>query len=139
MQMVPLKLLEPHETKELTLDLLKHTNVNDQKDTKKRGKIVLELTYVPFKEDSTLSFNAASEKYGRLESGISNSFNEDILSGAGVLSVLIQAAKDVEGERHNNPYALVIFRGEKKKTKASNLYTLSFPFYLFFQKRHPIL
>ncbi|XP_044461349.1 synaptotagmin-3-like isoform X2 [Mangifera indica] len=118
-QLVPLKLLTPHETKEFTLDLLKHTNITDPKDKTQRGKIVVELTYVPFREDSYKFGTALSEKYSKKGSGINQSFNanEQTLSAPGLLSITVQGAEDVEGERHSNPYALVLFRGEKKKTK----------------------
>ncbi|KAF5733739.1 synaptotagmin-3 isoform X1 [Tripterygium wilfordii] len=116
MQLVPLKLLTPHETKELTLDLLKSTDVSDPKDQKKRGQIVVELTFVPFKADHG-SFDEVLERYERKQSGIDSSSDDETLSGAGLLSVTLQGAEDVEGERHNNPHALVLFRGETKKTK----------------------
>lgn len=121
MQLVPLKLLTPHETKEFTLDLLKHSNTTDPKDKTQRGQIVVELTYVPFKEDSSKFSTALSEKYSGKDIRINQSFsmNEEILGGAGLLSVVVQGAEDVEGEHHNNPYALVLFRGEKKKTKVN--------------------
>ncbi|KAL5733508.1 hypothetical protein ACOSQ2_033200 [Xanthoceras sorbifolium] len=114
MQLVPLKLITPHETKEFTLDLLKHTNISDPNDKKYRGTILLELTYVPFREDST---KALSGKFDQKDSRNYRSFNSEILSKAGLLSVIVQGAEDVEGERHNNPYALILFRGEQKKTK----------------------
>ncbi|ESR49685.1 Synaptotagmin-3 [Citrus sinensis] len=116
MQLVPLKLLTPHETKEFTLDLLKHTNISDPKDMKQRGKIVVELTYVPFKEDS-IKFSSVSKKYSRKGSGNDQSSDEEALSGAGLLSVLVQGAEDVEGENHNNPYAIILYKGDKKRTK----------------------
>ncbi|XP_031257453.1 synaptotagmin-3-like isoform X1 [Pistacia vera] len=119
MQLVPLKVLTPNETKEFTLDLLKHTNITDPKDKSHRGQIVVELTYVPFREDSCKFSTALSEKYSTMDSGINQSFNvnQETLGRAGLLSVIVQGAEDVEGERHNNPYTLVLFRGEKKKTK----------------------
>lgn len=120
MQLVPLKLLTPHETKDFTLDLLKHTNISDPKDMKQRGKIVVELTYVPFKEDS-IKFSSVSKKYSRKGSGNDQSSDEEALSGAGLLSVLVQGAEDVEGENHNNPYAIILFKGDKKRTKVSFL------------------
>lgn len=123
MQMVPLKQLTPYETKEFNLDLLKHTNIADPKDTKQRGTIVVELTYVPFKEDSS-KLSSLSDKYSRKESGTDKSSDEEILNGAGLLSVVVQGAEDVEGEDHNNPYALILFRGEKKKTKVNFLFII---------------
>ncbi|XP_021663634.2 synaptotagmin-3 isoform X3 [Hevea brasiliensis] len=110
MQLVPLNVLTPHDTKEFTLDLLKHSNITDPRDKKQRGQIVVELTFVPFKEDSA-KFNEP------LHGGSENSSEDERLSGAGLLSVMVQGAEDVEGEHHNNPYASVLFRGEKKKTK----------------------
>ncbi|KAK4835230.1 hypothetical protein QYF36_007117 [Acer negundo] len=114
MQLVPLKLVTPHETKEFNLDLLKHTNISDHNDKKYRGTIVLELTYAPFREDST---SALSAKFDQKDSIIYRSSSNETLNKAGLLSVLVQAAEDLEGERHNNPYALILFRGEQKKTK----------------------
>ncbi|KAG8651180.1 hypothetical protein MANES_07G098800v8 [Manihot esculenta] len=110
MQLIPLKVLTNHEPKEFTLDLLKHTKINNSQDKKRRGQIVVELTFVPFKEDST-KFNEA------LDGGSEKSSEEEKLSGAGLLSVIVQGAQDVEGVHHNNPYASVLFRGEKKTTK----------------------
>ncbi|KAJ7970451.1 synaptotagmin-3 [Quillaja saponaria] len=115
-QLVPLKLLSPYEKKEFTLDLLKDTNISDLQSKKRRGQIMLELTFVPFKEDSS-KFSEPLDEYARKESGISRISDDEALDGAGLLSVLVQGAAEVEGERHNNPYALVLFRGEKKKTK----------------------
>ncbi|KAJ7970449.1 synaptotagmin-3 [Quillaja saponaria] len=115
-QLVPLKLLSPYEKKEFTLDLLKDTNNTDPQNKKQRGRIMLELTFVPFKEDSS-KFSEPLDGYARQESGISRVSDDEDLDGAGLLSVLVQGASEVEGERHNNPYALVLFRGEKKKTK----------------------
>ncbi|KAI4382725.1 hypothetical protein MLD38_008651 [Melastoma candidum] len=97
MQMVPLNLIKPHENQEFTLDLLKDMDISEHHHKKSRGQLVLELIFVPFKEDGA-SGSAA-------------------LKGAGLLSVVVVGAQDVEGEKHNNPYAVVIFRGEKKKTK----------------------
>lgn len=116
MQIVPLKLLTPNETKEFTLDLVKNTNLNDPQDKKHRGKIVVELTFVPFKINSV---NSCEKWKGcrRNESEISRSSDEDVLEGAGLLSVIIHGADEVEGVRHNNPYALMHFSGERRKTK----------------------
>ncbi|XVE99297.1 hypothetical protein REPUB_Repub03eG0186600 [Reevesia pubescens] len=117
MQFVPLKLLTPHETKEFKLDLLKHTNINiDPQDMKQRGKIEVELTYAPFREDS-INLDGPQDGYRRKESGFERPSDSEAFSGAGLLSVMVQGAEDVEGERHNNPYSVVLFRGETKKTK----------------------
>ncbi|XWS75161.1 hypothetical protein CRYUN_Cryun01aG0061200 [Craigia yunnanensis] len=130
MQFVPLKLLTPYETKEFKLDLLKHTDINDPLDKKQRGKIVVELTYAPFREDSI-----KLDGYGRKESGFDRPSDSEVFSGAGLLSVMVQGAEDVEGENHNNPYAVVLFRGETKKTKMMKrtrdpLWNEEFPFML---------
>ncbi|XP_022957140.1 synaptotagmin-3-like isoform X1 [Cucurbita moschata] len=116
MQLVPLKLLTPYETKELVLDLLKNTNINDHQNKKPRGKLVVELMFTPFREESMKYLeNSISEVKSE---GRSNGQPENQTSGgAGVLSVTIQGAQDVEGEKHNNPYAVIHFRGERKKTK----------------------
>uniref|UniRef100_A0A6N2M143 C2 domain-containing protein n=1 Tax=Salix viminalis TaxID=40686 RepID=A0A6N2M143_SALVM len=110
MQSVPLKVLTPRETKVFTLDLLKHTNIPDSRDKKQLGKIVVELTYVPFRENS-IKFSGPLDGNGR------SSPEEAPLSGAGLLSVRVHGAEDVEGRHHNNPYALLLFRGERKRTK----------------------
>ncbi|KAA8534379.1 hypothetical protein F0562_031870 [Nyssa sinensis] len=116
MQVVPLKQLTPHETQEFTLDLLKSTNISDPQNKKQRGRIVLELKYDPFREDSDGS-SGPLDGYERKESGIDRGSGNESHSGAGLLLVTVQGAEDVEGERHNNPYALLLFRGEKKKSK----------------------
>ncbi|CAI0411863.1 unnamed protein product [Linum tenue] len=110
MQVVPLKTLTPQETKQLTLDLLKSTDASDPRDKKQRGRIMVELTLVPFKEDSSIS--------GRLDQiNGSRKGNDDPFNGSGLLSVTVQSAEDVDGESHNNPYATLLFRGERKRTK----------------------
>ncbi|KAI4384403.1 hypothetical protein MLD38_002567 [Melastoma candidum] len=125
MQMVPLNLLKPHENQEFTLELLKDTDISEHHHKKSRGQMVLELMFVPFKGDGNSfkdvnSFNDSirQKSYVRMESDVSKASHDSAtLEGAGLLSVVVVGAQDVEGEKHNNPYALVIFRGEKKKTK----------------------
>ncbi|XP_072986888.1 synaptotagmin-3-like isoform X1 [Typha latifolia] len=114
MQVVPLRLLTPHETKSFTLDLLKNLNPNDPHNKKNRGKLVVELTFDPFKEENG-RFSGILNGDSKLNS-IKQDY-PDISSNGGVLLVTIEGAEDVEGKHHNNPYAVVIFRGEKKKTK----------------------
>ncbi|XP_058741256.1 synaptotagmin-3 [Vicia villosa] len=116
MQLVPLKLLKPYENKEFTLDLLKDTNINETPNKKFRGQIVVDLTFVPFKEDS-MKFGGSSEGYVRKDSGIDSISDDEVQEGAGLLSVVIQGADEVEGDHHSNPYAILTFRGEKKRTK----------------------
>ena len=114
--MFPLKELSPYERKDLTLDLLKDTNISD--DKKRRGQIELELTFVPFKENS-MKYTGPLDAYARNDSGTDRASDDGALGGAGLLSVLVQGAEEVEGQSHSNPYALVLFRGEKKKTKVN--------------------
>ncbi|PON67978.1 Synaptotagmin-like mitochondrial-lipid-binding domain containing protein [Trema orientale] len=116
MQLVPLKLLTPNTTKEFTLDLVKNTNVNDPQNRKRRGQLVVELTYVPFRTDS-INIHENGDGYESMENGNARTSDEGAFGGAGVLLVTIQGAEDVEGEHHSNPYALILFRGEKRKTK----------------------
>ncbi|PON67979.1 Synaptotagmin-like mitochondrial-lipid-binding domain containing protein [Trema orientale] len=116
-QTIPLKLLTPYERKEFKLDLLKDTNLSDSREKKKRGQVEVELTFVPFKENSIKYNSGPLDAYGRKESGIDRASDDGAFGRAGLLSVLVQGAEDVEGQSHNNPYALVFFRGERKKTK----------------------
>ncbi|XP_057462931.1 synaptotagmin-3-like [Actinidia eriantha] len=116
-QVVPLKLLTPTEAKEFRLDLLKNTSISEPQNKKQRGQIVVELTYDPFKEDSEEFSGPLDSEYVRKESGIVRASGNESPSGAGLLLVTVHGAEDVEGERHNNPYALVLFRGETKKSK----------------------
>ncbi|KAD2392718.1 hypothetical protein E3N88_39695 [Mikania micrantha] len=113
MQMVPLKLLTPNKTMNLTLDLLKNTNIVDPHKKQQRGQIMMEMTYAPFKEDNDVLSGPLTPVNKENDMGPASRTP----GGAGVLLVTIQGAEDVEGEHHNNPYAMVIFRGEKKKTK----------------------
>ncbi|KAL5740792.1 hypothetical protein ACOSQ2_029972 [Xanthoceras sorbifolium] len=114
-QVVPLRSLAPNETKKLTLDLVKNTNPNDPQNKKNRGQLVVELTFNLFREESKI-FSGPLDKYERFESEVRRSF-EYVSLGAGLLLVTVQGAEDVEGKHHNNPYALVLFRGEQRKTK----------------------
>lgn len=137
MQLVPLKLLKPYENKEFVLDLLKDTNTNETPNKKPRGKIVVDLTFVPFKEDSG-KFGGSSEGYGRRESGIDIVSDDEVQEGAGLLSVVIQEAEEVEGEHHNNPYAVLTFRGEKKKTRVNFLLWYKL-FFLFLKNAYNVV
>ncbi|KAD2804849.1 hypothetical protein E3N88_38226 [Mikania micrantha] len=115
MQVVPLKMLTPNETMELTLDLLKNTNIVDPHKKQQRGQIMLEMTYAPFKDDNEV-FSGPLTPIKR-DNSVGSGCESPSGFGAGVLLVTIQGAEDVEGEHHSNPYAMVIFRGETKKTK----------------------
>ncbi|CAI9098010.1 OLC1v1034557C1 [Oldenlandia corymbosa var. corymbosa] len=116
MQVVPLRLLTAYEKKEFTLDLLNSTDPNDPHNKKPRGQIMLEITFVPFLEDSK-KFTEVIE-YGGSRSLRMEVPKEDNLSGAGLLLVTIISAKDVEGRKHTNPYAVITLNGEKRKTKS---------------------
>ncbi|KAJ9694430.1 hypothetical protein PVL29_010092 [Vitis rotundifolia] len=116
MQVVPLRLLTPNVTKEFTLDLLKNTNPNDPHNKKYRGKIVVEMTFNPFKEDNE-RFSGLLNEHMRKDSGGERATEDVPSSGAGLLLVVIQGAEHVEGKRHNNPYAIILFKGERKNTK----------------------
>lgn len=110
-------MLAPNETKEVTLDLLKDTSItSDAGNKKQRGQLFLELTYAPFREDND-SFSGLLDGNSRKDSVMDRAISNISTTGAGLLLVTVQAAQDVEGSRHNNPYVLVIFRGETKKSK----------------------
>ncbi|KAL2525852.1 Synaptotagmin-3 [Abeliophyllum distichum] len=115
-QLVPLKLLTPNETKELILDLLKNTSITDPQNKKQRGQITVELTYAPFR-DFLESFSSCLDGIARNDSQLNRASSSVSPKGAGLLLLSVQGAQDVEGSRHNNPYVLVIFRGERKKSK----------------------
>ncbi|KAG7012905.1 Synaptotagmin-3 [Cucurbita argyrosperma subsp. argyrosperma] len=126
MQLVPLNLLTPYNTKELVLDLQKNTDINDPQNKKPRGKLEVELMYTPLREESMRFLeNSNSDVQSESRSNVdiqsesrSNVEPENQTSDrAGVLSVKVQGARNVEGEKHNNPYAVIHLRGEKRKTK----------------------
>ncbi|KAJ6901870.1 synaptotagmin-3-like isoform X1 [Populus alba x Populus x berolinensis] len=106
MQLVPLKVLTPRETKDFTLDLLKHTNISDSRD-KETART----------DCDSIKFSGPLDGNGEMGSvsGRSSPEEEAPLSGA---VYGFKGAEDVEGKRHHNPYALVLFRGERKRTKA---------------------
>ncbi|CAH8379652.1 unnamed protein product [Eruca vesicaria subsp. sativa] len=117
MQMIPLKKINPGEKKAFNLDLIKNSNiVMDVPEKKQRGKLELDLRYVPFRDGSMKYRNDVQDEHQSRDE--KSSEEDDFLSNAGLLSVAIQSAKDVEGKKkYTNPYALVLFRGEKKRTK----------------------
>ncbi|KAJ4979628.1 hypothetical protein NE237_010408 [Protea cynaroides] len=118
MQVVPLKLLSPHEAKEFVLDLLKNVaNPNDPQNKKRRGQIFVELTYNPFTEDNDHRFSGPLDGYVKKNSMRGMAQDDAVSNGPGVLLVTVRGAEDVEGKKHNNPFALLLFKGEKKKTK----------------------
>nr|GMC50115.1 synaptotagmin-3 isoform X1 [Ipomoea batatas] len=115
-QVFPLKKLQANEAKEVTLDLLKSTDACDPDDMKQRGRVVVELTYAPFREESD-GFSGLLGSFNRKESNAEGSSSDVSPGGAGLLMVTVQGAENVDGSRHNNPYVEVFFRGEKKRTK----------------------
>ncbi|KAK9920919.1 hypothetical protein M0R45_029456 [Rubus argutus] len=134
MQILPLKMLTPNDTKEFTLDLVKNTNPYDPQNKKKRGQLVVELTYNPFIEESgSAIYNSgpldgdqvvAGQKFG-IKSRIRSrkpSLSVDMssqLDAAGLLLVTVQGAEELESKLYDNPnpYVRVRFAGEKRKTK----------------------
>ena len=112
MQVIPLRLLTPYESKLFTLDLVRSMNPNDPQNKKNRGKLIVELTFDPFREDNMASDGEGNASIRREADGESS---------GGVLLVSVENAEDVEGKRHTNPYAEVLFRGERKKTKVTLL------------------
>ena len=126
MQLVPLNLLTPYNTKELVLDLQKNTDINDPQNKKPRGKLEVELMYTPLREESMRfleNSNSDVQSESRSNVDIQSESRSNVepenqtLDRAGVLSVKVQGARNVEGEKHNNPYAVIHLRGEKRKTK----------------------
>lgn len=115
MQVVPLDTVIPYEKKEMTLELKNSMDPNDQLNMKPHGQITLEITFVPFLEDSK-KFSGSSGSSG---SGSSLNGNDIMsMSGSGVLLVSIVEAKDIEGKSNLiNPYAAVHFRGDRRRTK----------------------
>lgn len=108
MNSVPLKDLMPHEPKELTLDLLKSMDPDDQND-KSRGQVVVTLTYKAFTEEELGRDFEKNETMPYAPEGTP--------AGGGVLVVRVHEAQDLEGKRHTNPSVKVTFRGDEKKTK----------------------
>ncbi|KAL0344639.1 UNVERIFIED_CONTAM: Synaptotagmin-3 [Sesamum radiatum] len=114
-QVVPLNQLIPYEKQEFTLDLLHSMDPNDPHNKKPRGSIIVEMAFVPFLEDS-LKYSGRIDVAGN---GSCNNFPGNIsISGSGLLLVAVIEAKDVEGKKnHVSPYATILFRGDRKRTK----------------------
>ncbi|CAN1775839.1 SYT3, partial [Linum perenne] len=119
-QLVPLNLLAPNKKKEFTLELMKTTNhaYNELRKKKYRGKLVVELTFSLFREDND---NASRQSDDAASTDSKGSRDDYCRVGdntrGGLLVVTVLGAENVEGHHHNNPYALVAFRGEEKRTK----------------------
>lgn len=108
-------MLTPYEKKLFTLALLNSMDLHDPHNKKSRGKIIVELTFVPFLEDSK-KFNGMVD-VGGYQSSRNFQYDDMPLSGTGLLLVNIIEAEDVEGKYQSNPCATVIFQGEKRQTK----------------------
>ncbi|EPS70130.1 hypothetical protein M569_04631, partial [Genlisea aurea] len=116
MQAIPLKDLTPYEKKELTLDLVNSLDPNDRHNKKDRGRITVELTFVPF-VDGSKKFSSDSKNNAGEERSHHRETPSSSISGSGLLQVTVVEANGVEGKNHNNPYAVVRFKGYTKKTK----------------------
>ncbi|XP_050381269.1 synaptotagmin-3-like [Argentina anserina] len=130
LQILPLKSLSPDNTQEFTLDLVKNTNPYDPQNKKRRGQLVVQLTYSPFIEESGSGRHNSGPSNGdrmvdRKKLGIKSrkrfmSFDmSSQLDAAGLLLVTVQGAEELESKLYENPnpYVLVRFSGEKRKTK----------------------
>ncbi|KAI4300284.1 hypothetical protein L6164_033680 [Bauhinia variegata] len=112
MHVVPLKSLTPHETKDFTLNLVKNTNPRDPQNKKWRGQLIVKLTFKPFREIDE-QYSGPLDDYAAKGNGGDDGSGQ----GAGLLTVTIKRAVDVEGKHHNNPYAVINYKGETKRTK----------------------
>ncbi|KAM5559793.1 synaptotagmin-3-like [Rosa sericea] len=134
MQILPLKLLTPYDTQEFTLDLVNSTNPYDPQNKKKRGQLMVELTYNPFIEESGSGiYNSGPVDGDQVVDGKKLGIKSQIRSrkpsmfvdmssqidAAGLLLVTVQGAEELESKLYDNPnpYVLVRFSGEKRKTK----------------------
>ncbi|KAL8245245.1 hypothetical protein R6Q59_011503 [Mikania micrantha] len=115
LQVIPLMVLKPHEKKELTVGLVKNLDSSDIRKRKPRGSITVELTFVPFVEDG-MPLNGPIDFYMRKET-VSKKLGSPFVNRPGLLSVTVISATSVEGKHHNNPFALVVFKGDTRKTK----------------------
>jgi Ca2+-dependent lipid-binding protein len=111
MQIVPLADLEELVPKTMTVPLLKNMDANDETNTKKfRGELTFEMTYKPFKNDDNLP-DVAEEAMNGVEKA-----PEGTPETGGLLVVTVHEGEDLEGKHHTNPFARVIFKGDKKET-----------------------
>ena len=68
---------------------------------------MVNLMFKPFKSDSE-RFSGPIDGCG---------VSETSSHGGGLLLVTIQCAEGLEGKHHTNPYAVIIYKGERKRTK----------------------
>ncbi|URD76195.1 Plant synaptotagmin [Musa troglodytarum] len=106
MNVIQLNELTPDGPKTLTLNLLKNLESRDES----HGHIVVEVTFKPFKEED-LSKDISENAYAVEDSPDYGP------SGGGLLVIIVHEAHDLEGKHHTNPYARILFRGDKRKTK----------------------
>ncbi|KAH7444352.1 hypothetical protein KP509_02G074800 [Ceratopteris richardii] len=104
METFPLASLEPEVPKCLTLNLRKNMDDNDSVNQKLRGQLVVEVTYKPFKQDLAVQKETEAMTSGPPQAG-------------GLLVITVHGAHGLEGKRHTNPYAKVVYQGEEYKTK----------------------
>ncbi|CAM6087065.1 unnamed protein product [Calypogeia fissa] len=130
-QVVRLKQLNPDDQQTFTLNLLKNYDQSDPANKKNRGQITLALEYKQFdgneEEDEETDFEQIESENNipdlSIPKGSTVSFDPSPVTiaptttGGGLLVVIVHAAEDVEGKSHTNPYARIIFRGEKKRSK----------------------
>lgn len=74
---------------------------------------MVELTFVPFRKETS---KYSGYLNGEDTASSMDRSSVDIPAHGGVLSVAVERAENVEGKHHNNPYALLLFRGEQKQT-----------------------
>lgn len=87
------------------------------------------MTLVPFRTDDDIPFSgqlidqssSLREQSERLQSISEASAS---VHGASLLQVSIQGAEEVEGKHHTNPYAVVHFKGEARRTKVPLLHLM---------------
>ncbi|XP_047325567.1 synaptotagmin-2-like [Impatiens glandulifera] len=109
MNLIPLKELEPEQTKEMTLELLKNADPNDVQNEKSRGQIVVEVMYKPFKEDEIPKDDDNLDDVQKAPEGTPDS--------GGLLVVIVHEGQDLEGKHHTNPQVRLLFKGDEKRTK----------------------
>jgi hypothetical protein len=95
---VPLKELKPNKPEDVIKDLYKTMDAKDAQDANKRGQIVLELTYKPFKKDY-------------------KDDDDPLEAGGGLLVVTVYEADALEGRHmYNNPCVKIIFKAHVQQS-----------------------
>ena len=104
-----MKVITPYETKELTLDLLKNTNINYHQNKKPRGKLVVELPFGPFREESNHFSSLSDGRCRSMACQNESDLHDSFVGGAGLLSVNVQGDTNVEGKQHSIPCVVTHF------------------------------